>query len=510
MNITEKSDNKRLASNTIILYLRTFFVLIISLYASRVILQTLGVVDFGIYNVVAGLVSMFELMQISLTSAVQRYYNYENAKEGGAGLKLVYSTTLLIQLTISIILILLVETLGQWYLLNKMVIPDDRMAAAIFLFHISCVLLFIRVVQVPYISLVISKEKMTVFAIYGIVEIFLKLLFILSIPYFPGDRLEIYALLLLCLNVISLIFYYLYCKIKFNDIIRISRPSKELFFEMFKFICWSATSGFSNIIQNQGVNMLLNFFFGPVVNAARGISYQIKAALVGFISNISMAARPQLVESYTKGDYNRSKNIMYLISRASFLAIYIFTIPIIIERKLILEVWLGDYVPEHTETFMVWILLMTIVDILCTPLNMIIYAKGDIAAYNIIYSITGLLIIPSAIVTFHYFKIPELVYIENFVFCIFCFLISVYFAYKKAGVSVLDYSANVLLPILKVIVISLLLIFLSEVTVCGKWVHFLLFFPTSFLILLLSSFIFGLNPNERVAVQNLLVKKNHL
>lgn len=498
MNSNTENKNNTIAKNTIILYIRTFVLLIVSLYSSRVILENLGVSDFGVYNVVAGLVAMLELLLSSLTSAVQRYYNYENAKKGNAGLKQVYACTFCIQIFISLFFIAIIETAGYWYLLNKMVIPDGRLEAAKLLFHTSSGVLFLQILQVPYISLIIAKERMSVYVLYGIFESVLKLFLIILIPFWGEDHLIVYAYLLLLLASISFIFYFAYTKIKYKGIIKLCRPDFSLLTEMFKFVFWSSVNGFANMGKNQGVNMILNYFFGTVVNAARGVSYQIKSALVQFISNISVAARPQLVESYTNGNIQRAKNIMFSISRVSFYAIYILAYPIIIERNFILSVWLGSNVPDHTSNFVLWVLLITLVDILCTPLNMLIYAHGDIKGYNITYSIISLLIIPFSIITFNIATMPELVYIESFALSVILLFISLLFVARLTPVKTIEYCKYVCIPLIKVVGLSLLVTLIMNLVPNSGWPHFLIVAPISFISVCIIIYLVGLSDNERI------------
>ena len=312
-------DNKRIAKNTLYLYIRLVFVLLISLYTSRVVLHALGVVDYGVYNVVAGFVSMLSLLSTSLTNAVQRFYNYEIGKNGREASQKVYISSLYIQIIIAVVILVLAETIGIWYIENKMVYPLERSDAVYVVYQAAVVALLLTVMQIPYTAAIIANERINYYAIIGVLDVVLKLVISLLIAYSSSDRLVIYGILMAAVSVADFIFYFIYAKHQFRELKYKRVFYKDVFTKMLSFSGWHALNGFSQTIKNQGVNMIMNFFLGPAVNAARGISYQIKSALLGFVMNITTAAQPQMIESYSKGDIGRSERLFFSVSKIIYL-----------------------------------------------------------------------------------------------------------------------------------------------------------------------------------------------
>lgn len=428
--------NDKIAKNTISLYLRMALVMVISLYTSRVILNTLGIEDYGIYNVVAGFVSMFAFLNTSLTACIQRYYNYEGGIDGEIGFTKVYITSVFIQVALAIVVLLLTESFGVWYLNHKLVIPDNRINAAQILFHCSVCSMVIVILQVPYSAAVIAKEHMGYYAIVGIIDIILKLGIVVILPYTKGDHLVLYGVFLFCVNVIDFFLYFVFFKRRFTTIKFRLTYHQTLFKEMMRFSGWSIFGSFAQIIRNQGINIILNLFFGPVVNAARGISFQVKTALSSFMANIPTAARPQLVESYAVGDYSRSKNIMFTISKICFLLLYILAIPIIGEMNYVLHLWLGDNVPENTVIFSRIILVISLVETLNWPTSMMIYATGKIGMYNILTGLVGILVLPFSYIVLRSGCKPSLVYYVSLVISIVVQAVSMLCLQKVANISI--------------------------------------------------------------------------
>lgn len=495
------NKNKIIANNTLYLYIKTLIVLLISLYISRAILEILGVSDFGVYNVVAGFVLMFELLSSSLSSSVQRYYNYEAGRRGAKGIQDVYVVTILIQILISVIVVGLAETVGLWYLNNKMVIPSERLYAARIVFHLTIISLVVSIMQVPYISVIYAKERMFVISIIGIIDSFLKLIAVFSISLFTFDNLILYSAFLLSITFFDFISYFIYSRYKFRELRIPNKPNCQLFFPVLRFTIWSAISGFANVVKNQGINIVLNFYFGPVVNAARGISYQIKSALLVFMSNIGIAARPQLIESYAEGNINRSLSIMYSISKISFFAIFIPSLPIIMRIDDILTFWLGCNIPDYTNIFAVWVILITLVDILISPLTAMIYANGNIAKYNILFSIIGLSILPIAILTFTYYADPVLVFIESSIVSLIQLLFSIIIVVKLVGMPIWEYFNKVVMPLITVMFLSMTTTHLISSNLDSIGGNFIFSCICAVLICICYIIICGLNHKEKTMLK---------
>ena len=290
------SGNSRIAKNTMVLYIRMIFVLLVSLYSTRAILNALGVVDYGIYNVVAGFVSMFAFLNSSMTNTVQRFFNYEIGFSDKGNLNKVYITSIQIQVILGVLTFVLLEFIGMWYIKTKMVIPLERLTAAVYVFQFSVLSLFLLILQIPFAAAVIAHEKMEFYAVVSMTDAVLKLIIAIVLPFISYDRLIYYGALMLLISLIDISLYYFYAKKCFREIAYKHSYHKDLFKKMISFSGWNVLDSFAYTMQGQGLNMLMNAFYGPVVNAARGVAYQIQAALSGFTENIAVAFKPQLVE----------------------------------------------------------------------------------------------------------------------------------------------------------------------------------------------------------------------
>lgn len=391
------TSNNRIAKNTLFLYLRMLLVLVVSLYTTRVVLNTLGVEDYGIYNVVAGFVSMFSFLNATMINAVQRFYNFEKGSTAGHSISSVYSTSVLIQLIIVIILLVILETIGLWYINEKMVIPAERLYAANWVFQFAVLSLVVVVLQIPYSSAIMANEKMNFYALVSVADVFLKLLIVVLLPFVAIDKLIFYSSLILLISILDFFCYYLYAKKNFGCDLVLSRQfNKHLFKEMLSFSGWTVLDSIAYTFQGQGLNMLINLFAGPIVNAARGVAAQIQFALQGFSSNIVLAFKPQLTESFAKGELSRVKKLMYSQSKLSYIMLYIFSVPVIIEINYILQIWLKGTVPDYTIPFAILVLINMVVGSLNTPITQVAQAVGDIKYYQFFHSIIIALTLPMA------------------------------------------------------------------------------------------------------------------
>ena len=386
--MTDKiSNNTRIAKNTIFLFLRMVFVLFVSLYTTRVVLNTLGIIDYGIYNVVAGFVSMFAFLNSSMNNTTQRFYNFVRGTDNKDEQCKIYNTALRIQIVLAIILFIILESLGLWYIYSKMVIPSGRLDAAVWVFHSSTLSLVFLVLQIPYSAAIISHEKMDYFAIVSIFDVLIKLIVVLILPHISYDQLIFYGICLLLISITNFLLYYIYCKRHFEEIKYQKHYGKEKFKEMLTFSGWNLFGSFAYTMQGQGLNVLINAFFGPIVNAARGVTFQIQSTINGFSENIATAFRPQLVESYAKTNFLRTQNLMFSMSKYCFTMLYFLTVPIIIELHYILNIWLKGAVPDFTITFTYLVLANMLVNSLNMPISQTVQATGKVKYYQIIRSI---------------------------------------------------------------------------------------------------------------------------
>lgn len=491
------NKNQTIAKNTIFLYLRMSLVLLLSLVITRNLLNVLGVVDYGIYNIVAGFVSLFSFLSVSLTSSIQRFYNYEGGKYGAIGWSKVFITAIYIEIIFAFIIIALLETLGIWYINNKLVIPIDRIHEARCLFQFSCLQMVIIMIQAPFLALIMAKERMNYYAIIGIVEIVAKLMLILILPHIRYDRLVAFGCLSSILTISIFLMYYVYARLKFRECKFNWVWDYRLFKDIISFSGWSIFGSATIVARTQGVNILLNSFFGAVVNAARGIAFQIQSAVLGFTQNLTIAVRPQLTESYANGDHLRAQSLMFTISKVSFVLLYIIALPIIFEIDVILKVWLGNSVPEYTNQFTQLILIAALIDVLNTPISILIMATGKVKVYSLITSLVGILILPISYISLKMCCEPATVFLIGVLISACVQIASIYIMSKQTQISVRLYMSKIIKPLICLVLLTIWIPFLVDMIPIGEVTSLVVtVFLTTILILLISYHIV-LTKNER-------------
>ena len=456
------SANKRIAKNSIYMSIRMVVVLLISLYTTRVVLRVLGVQDYGIYNVVAGFVSMFVFLNTSMSNAAQRFFNYELGKNGIEGAQNVYNTSLKIQLILAILVLLATESIGLWYLRHKMVIPEGRLFAAEWVFHLSVCAMFLTIMNVPYMAAVMAHERMDFFSILGVLDVVFKLLIVVLLPFLPGDKLILYGILYLLINVLNLLCYFIYTKKNFAEIRITQTKQKGLFKSMLSFSGWNFFGSFSSIMKEQGLNLILNLFFGPIVNAARGIANQINGALQGFVSNITIPVRPQVVQTYAAGNYIRTMSLTYTVSKLSVFFLFVISLPIIYEIDFILKLWLGDNVPKHTNTFAIIVILISFVNNLNAAISGVIHASGKMMKYQVVSSSISLLCLPAAYLALKLGFSPEFAMLMVLLFASLSQIASVKILQEIVFFPIRDYLSKVINPVLRMVLLSVLIPYLPH------------------------------------------------
>ena len=329
-------NNKRIAKNTLMLYIRMLFTMVVSLFTSRVVLQTLGVEDYGIQNVVGGVITMFTFINGGMVSSTQRYLNFEIAKGNAERLRSVFNTALQIHALIAVVIITLGETVGLWFLLEKLVIPEERMTAAMWVYQCSIIACVVNILSVPYNADIIAHEKMSAFAYISILDVTLKLIIVYLLVVSPIDKLIAYAILTLLVQMLIRYVYTRYCNKHFQESFVEWKLNKPLFKEMLSFAGWSFWGNLAGILYTQGLNMMLNIFFGPVVNAARGIAVQVQASVQQFVSGFQTALNPQITKNYASGDLEQMHSLMFRSARFSFLLLFFLSLPVLLETDFLL------------------------------------------------------------------------------------------------------------------------------------------------------------------------------
>lgn len=487
------------------------FILVVSLYTSRVVLRTLGVVDFGVYNVVAGFVSMFTFLNSALSSGVQRFFNYELGKNGTEATQKVYVAAFVNQILIAFVIAILVESVGVWYLENKMIIPPESMGAARVLFQLSVASMIVVIMQVPYSAAIMAYERMNYYAIVGIIDVLLKLGIVIVLPHIPYDKLIIYALMSFAITLFDFFLYFIYVKIHFKELKIRFELNKKMITSMLSFSGWHVFGTFAIMMKNQGVNMVLNLFFGPVVNAARGISYQISTAIMGFVQNITTAARPQMIQSYGQGNHIRSINLMYSISKISFIALYLMVLPVSLEIDYILGLWLGnENVPEYTAIFTILVLLISLIDILNTPVSMFVHATGKMRNYQVITSFVSLLILPFGYLAFKLGAAPMTIFIISLTFSFVDQTVSLFILRTLASFSVKEYCKRVVFPLFLLVSLTALVPTIPKLFMCENFARIIIVTLISTITISTVAYFIGLDKKEKELVLSLLskLKKN--
>ena len=388
------NDNKRIAKNTAVLYVRSIIMLLIGLYTSRVVLQVLGIEDYGIYNVVGGIVTMFSMLNGALSSASQRFITFALGKGNKNEIKKVFSTCVTLHFLLGLIIVVVLEIAGVWFLNNKLSIPIERLDVAGWVLQFSIATFFVNVISVPYNALITAHEKMSAFAYIGILDSILRLGIVLIIPFFSFDRLLLYGILQLSVSISIRSVYTIYCKRKFDEANRLNwMIDKPLFKEMFAFSGWNLLGNGSLVLRNQGVDILLNIFYGITINAAKGVSNQVQSAVHKLVGDFTTSIRPQLTKSIAIGDLKRAHSLMNNGSRYSFYLMMVFSIPIIITTPKLLALWL-TVVPDYSVDFVRLTMFYLLCDSLSRLLINAILANGNIRNYQIVVAGVKLLAMP--------------------------------------------------------------------------------------------------------------------
>lgn len=387
------TNSKRLVKNIMLLYIRMLFTMVVTLYTSRIVLDTLGVDNYGIYNVVGGFVAMFSVISGSLTSAISRFITYELGHGNKEKLKRIFSTSVSIQIIIAITIFIIAESIGIWFLNYKMNIPSERLYAANWVLHCSIITFMINLISVPYNASIIAHERMSAFAYISILEVSLKLIIVYMLLISPVDKLITYAILLMIIALLIRFVYVYYCKYKFEECTYHYIWDKAIFKEMIGFAGWNFLGNTAYILNTQGVNMLINIFFGVAMNTARGIAVQVDGAIMGFINNFSIAIQPQITKSYATGDFHYMFKLINRGTKFSAYIMFFFMIPFIIEAETVLGLWLKK-IPEYSINFVQVVLFASFCGAIGNYLYYGIMATGNIKHYQILVTLMGAFVFP--------------------------------------------------------------------------------------------------------------------
>lgn len=491
------SSNKRLAKNTILLYMRTVVVMAISIFTSRVILQSLGIKDYGTYNVIGGFVAMFSMLGGTLVTATQRFINMELGKKEEGNPNEVFCTAMGIHIILAAVLFLALETFGLWFLNYQMNIPEGRMFAANVVFQCSILAFLMNIICMPYNALIIAYERMKAFAYISLYDVIIKLLISYALFLFLYDRLIIYAVLLLVLAISERSIYSIYCRKHFPEeskfhIVR----DKEAYIRQTSFAGYTFLGSFAGILSTQGVNVVLNIFCGVAINAAQAISQQVLHAVSKFASDFTVALNPQIVKTYAAGEIGKSMALVYRGAKFSYYLMFLFSVPIIFLTPDILNLWLGHY-PDQTIIFVRLTLIYGLVTVLSKTLTTEILATGRIQANAFIIGSLRLLILP-----FCYFVLwmgyeAYMVYFVMIVIDTISIFTRLYILKDVTGVRIMGYIKNVLYPVLIVSILSCAICYIIWKQIPSTLPYHILYVITSFMICLMLIVSIGIESNER-------------
>lgn len=429
--------------------------MLINLYTSRVVLETLGIEDFGIYNVIGGVIAMFGFLNSAMSSSTQRYITFELGKKDLNQLTKVFNISILIHLCISIILLILAETIGLWFLYNKLTIPIERMNAALWVYQGTIASTIVLIMSVPYNATIIAHEKMSAFAYISVIEAILKLIIVYLLFIGNFDKLKLFAILMFCVQLSIRLIYSNYCKRHFPETKFKIYKDWTLFKNMLSFAGWNLWGNCATIASTQGINILLNIFFSPAVNAARGIAVQVQNAVNQFSLNFQTALNPQITKSFATENYSYMHTLIFRSSKFTFFLLLFLSLPIQIETETILTLWLKN-VPEHTVNFLRIILCVTIMDATANPLMTSAAATGRVKLYQSIVGGILLTILPISYLTLKLGGNPESVFIIHLLVCIIAFITRLYIIKSLIDLNLNLYFKEVILRCVIVLVISII------------------------------------------------------
>lgn len=499
-------DKSRIAKNTIFLYIRMFVIMLVTLYTSRVILKALGVEDYGVYNVVAGSVALFGFMNSAMSMATQRFLNFYMVKGDANILRRVFAMSLNIHAIIAVLVVILCETLGLWILNTQLNIPPDRMVAARWVYQFAVFTFCISIIKVPFNSAILAHEKMNIYAVVSIVEVFLKLGVVFILTAVAMDKLVLYGALLFVVGLaVFLVYMSISCRL-FEECRYKLCWDKKLFREIAGFSGWNIFGQIAYVLTTQGVNMLANVFCGVIVNASIGITNQVNGAISQFSQNFQTAFRPQIIKSYSIGDISGMQKLTFQASKFSFFLMYLISIPIIFNIEWILDIWL-DVVPEYSALFCKLIIWYSYLDVIGMPLVMAIMSTGKNRSYQIVVSIA---IAMNFVLSFIFLRIgfpSEIIYyIMIFIACI---VLSIRVLYTKIQVrfSIVSFVRNVMGPIFGIIILVSIFQYCASILMNETLVSRLLLTGLLEILAILSIYFIGVSKSEKYLIYSIVSKK---
>ncbi len=475
--------------------------MVVSLYTSRIVLNTLGVEDFGIYNVVGGFVTMFGFLNSSMASATQRFLSFEIGRKDLVQLRNVFSMSVNIHIIIAVVILLLAETIGLWFVNTQLTIPAHRMLAAQWVYQFSILALVVTIVSVPYNAIIIAHERMNVFAWISIVEVSLKLLIVFMLQWFGFDKLKLYAVLMFSVALLIRVIYGTYCRYKFKESKFRLFWDKPLFNTLLSYAGWNLWGNAASVIMGQGINILLNIFFGPIVNAARAIAYQVRGAVNQLVSNFQMAVNPQIIKSYAAGDLNHMHQLIFRGAKFSFYLLFMMSLPILFETEIILRLWLKN-VPEYTVIFTRLVIINILIDSISGPLMTAAQASGKIKLYQ---SLIGGLLILNLPISYLFLKngfAPQITIYVGIGISIIALFARLKIIAPLVSLSISEYLKAVILRIIPVVLVAFVVPVLVYLSIEEAVIRFIFTGLSSIASVVIVIYLIGLDKEEQQFMNN--------
>lgn len=497
--------NKRIVKNTMLLYIRMGVMMIISFFTARITLNALGVTDYGINNVVGGLVSMFSLISSSLSSSVSRFMTFGLGKGDKKELNKIFSTSINIHIILAVIVVIAIESFGIWFLENKMVIPHERLEAAHWVLQCSALMFAINLLSVPYNAAIIAHEKMGVYAYFTLFDAFSRLAIIFAIKYYGGDKLILLATISLIPTLIKQLYYWNYSKKNFEECTYHATWDKRVFKEMFGFAGWNFIGCTAGLAKDQGVNIAINLFTNPAVNAARGIAMQIKNIIGQFISNFLVAISPQITKEYAAGNLKRMHTLIFKSTRFSYYLFLFLSLPILLEVETILYIWLGQ-VPEHTVLFTRLVIILSLAEIISNTLITAQNATGKIRNYQLVVGGILLMNFPISYILLKIGYIPEITVIVAIIISQVCLMARLSFLRHSVKLDITSFLKNVYCNIIMVSIVAAILPYICHLFIEGRLARLFTVGIVSIVTSGLSMYFIGCDKEERALAKRYVGK----
>ena len=497
INSNVLTNNQRIVKNTIFLYIRMIFVLFANLYISRVVLKSLGVVDYGVYNVVGSIVFLFSYVNSALSVATTRFFSYEMSS-GDEQLNLVFNTSIMVQFVLAFAFVLLSETVGLWIINEKLVLPPERLCAANWVFQFSIIATIISIIRVSYESVITSYEHMHIYAFFSIIEVLVKLCLVLLIPHVMYDRLICYSILMLIVSIVGFLLRYVYCNRNYH-MVRVKRvANKPLFRKIMAFVGWNFFGATAGMSVSQGLSFVLNLFFGPIVNAAQGVAIQVETAIAQLATGINTAINPQIVKRYSIGDKKGVFDLSFFASKIVFILLLIVSTPIIFNIDYVLKIWLEcppNYAGVFTQLELIYMLTLS----LTYSVNMCAQASGNIKKFQMVEGCLLILNIPVAILLYKFSLPPYSALISLIVISLITLFAKLFVVKQQISFPMEAYVKNVISPVLSItIFLGLLYYFYTScISLPSSFGLFVLYTIAIWFVLIPLIWIIVLNMTER-------------